>query len=52
MRSISDALKHRGGLALGGDVALLDAGALDDPLVRGLEHALEVFVGEDAFGQI
>ena len=29
-------------LALAGDMALADAGALDDPLVGGLDHAFEV----------
>ncbi len=32
-----------------GDVAILDAGATPDPLVRGLDHLLEIRVGEDAF---
>ena len=32
-----------------GDVAMLDAGATPDPLVRGLDHLLEIRVGEDAF---
>ena len=36
-------------LVVGGDTALTDAGALDDPLVVGLDHALEVGVGQDAF---
>ena len=31
---------------VGGDVALADAGARDDPLVAGLDQRLEVVVGE------
>src|SRR5206468_3351507 len=37
-----------GRLGLVDDVPLADAGALDDPLVRGLHHPLELLVGEDA----
>jgi len=37
-----------GGYALVHDVALMDAGALDDPLVVGGDHLLEVGVGEKA----
>ena len=37
-----------GGHFGGGDVALADAGALDDPLVVGLDHLFEVLVGEHA----
>ncbi len=44
--------RSRGHLALGGDVALADAGALDDPLVRRVDHAGQVVVGQDAFGEI
>ena len=41
-----------GALVVGGDAALADAGAVDDPLVRGLDHALEVGVGQDLGGQV
>ncbi len=41
-----------GHLAIGGDAALLDAGALDDPFVGGVHHQREVGIGEDALGQI
>ncbi len=34
------------------DVTLLDAGSFGDPLVAGVDHALEFFVGEDAFRQM
>ena len=33
------------------DAALADAGALDDPLVAGVERGLEVGVGDDLLGQ-
>ena len=36
-----------GGGAGGDDVALADAGALGDPLIRGGDHGFEVFVGEE-----
>ena len=36
-----------GDLALRRDVALADAGALDDPLVGGVDHRGEVGVGQD-----
>ena len=36
-----------GGLARGGDVALADAGALQDPLVGRVDHALEIGVAEN-----
>ena len=32
------------------DAALADAGALDDPVVGGVEHLLEVVVGEHLVG--
>ncbi len=42
---------QRGGrLSLTGDVALLDAGALDDPLVRGFDQAFEIAIGHHRFG--
>ena len=34
------------------DVALADAGALDDPLVARVHHRLEVAVGDEARGQV
>ena len=37
-----------GGLVVAGDMALADAGALRDPLVGGLDDALEVGVLHDA----
>jgi hypothetical protein len=41
--------RQRGsGLALGDPAALLDAGALDDPLVRGLHPRRKLVVGDDA----
>jgi hypothetical protein len=36
--------EHRRRLAFGGDVALTDASALDDPLVGGLDDAFEIGV--------
>ncbi len=36
----------------GGDVPLLHPGARGDPLVRRVEHALEVGVGEDPLGHV
>ena len=47
--------RHRqidGGLALRGDVALADAGALLDPLVAGLDHLLEIFVSQHLLGKM
>ena len=35
-----------------GDVALLDAGALDDPFVAGVDDAGEIVIGHHALGQI
>ena len=44
---------HVGGdLAGRRDVALADAGALDDPLVAGVDLAGELLVGEDALRQV
>ncbi len=37
-----------GGGTLGRDMAFADAGALDNPLVRGVDHLFEVSVGQDA----
>ena len=42
------AAQHGDGLLGRGDPALPDAGALDDPLVGGVEHPGEVGVGENA----
>src|SRR2546426_545898 len=42
----------RGGLALVGDPALPDSAALEDPLVAGLHHLLEVGVGQDPLGRV
>ena len=47
LRAGLDAELH-GGAA---DVTLLDAGAIADPLVAGLEHAFEVLVREHLLGQ-
>jgi hypothetical protein len=41
-----------GGFALGHYVALLDARARGDPLVRGIDERLEVGVGHDAFRRV
>ena len=38
--------------SLGQDVALLDAGAGGDPLVRGLHDLLDVRVGNDVVGMV
>ena len=40
------------GLARRRDVALADAGALDDPLVGGVDHLGQLGIGEDVLGQI
>ena len=42
----------RGRLVIGSDVALADAGALDDPLVAGVDLLSEFGIGNDAGGQI
>ena len=42
----------RGELALGGDVALPDAGALDDPFVRGVDPRRQFGIGQDLLRQI
>ncbi len=42
----------RGLNIIGGDVALADARALDDPVVAGIDPGGEFGVGEDAGGQI
>ena len=34
------------------DVPLLDAGALGDPFVAGIDHALQFGIGQDPFGQM
>ena len=39
-------------LVVAGDVALTDAGALDDPFVGGVDDLREVGVGHDALGQM
>ena len=41
-----------GSLALGGDVAALDAGTRTDPLVGGIHGLLEVEVRDDLFRQV
>ena len=41
-----------GVLVLGGDAALLDAGAAGDPFVGGVHHFFQVGVGEDAVGDV
>src|SRR6185503_15381782 len=40
-----------GRLAARGDPTLTDAGALDDPLVRGVDALLELGVGEPLLGE-
>ena len=45
--SLASWLEHGHGLLGPGDVALPDAGALDDPLVGGLERSGEVLVRDD-----
>ena len=40
-----------GGLTLGGDPSLADAGALDDPLVAGVDALFELGVGEPLVGE-
>ena len=39
-------------LVLVGDAALADAGPLDDPRVVGLDHLLEIGVGQDPLGRV
>ena len=41
-----------GELPFGRDAAFEDAGALDDPFVRRVDHPREVFVGQHLLGQI
>ena len=43
--------QRRRRLVVGRDVALADAGALDDPLVGGLDHAFEIGILHDAARQ-
>ena len=42
----------RGELALGGDVALPDPGALDDPFVRGVDPGRQFGIGQDLLRQV
>ena len=42
----------RGELALGGDVALADASALHDPLVRGVDPGRQFGIGQDVPRQV
>ena len=42
----------RGELAVGGDMALLDAGALHDPLVGGVDPRRQFGIGQDLLRQI
>ena len=51
-RSLGDGLAREGRVILGGDVALLDAGASGDPLVRGVHQPLQVGVGQNSFRDI
>src|SRR5262245_41084485 len=52
-RRLGGVQAHRGGgLAVGGDAALVDAGALDDPLVGGVDGLRELLIGEHAAGQV
>ena len=39
-------------LVLGGDAALFDAGAGSNPIVGGIDHRLQLGVGENAFGNV
>src|SRR3546814_11783356 len=41
-----------GHLAVGGDVALVDAGALTDPLVGGIDPLGEIRIGDDLCRQV
>ena len=40
------------GLTVGGDVAFTDAGALDDPAIRGIHHFFQIGVGQNLLRQI
>ena len=44
--------KVRGELAVGRDVALANAGALPDPLVRGIHLRSQFVVGDDTLGKV
>jgi len=37
---------------LGRDVTLTDAGAGDNPLIRGIDHPLQIGIGQDSFRQV
>ena len=41
-----------GEFTFGGDMPFADAGALDDPLIGGIDQLFEIGVGEDAVRQI
>ncbi len=41
-----------GGFAFGGDAALVDAGALGDPFVVGVDHLRQIVVGQPFFRQL
>ena len=52
-RAVGGANREIGGqLAVGGDVTLTNAGARDDPLVRGLDLLGQVGVGDDPLRKI
>src|SRR5271169_1842534 len=52
-RGLRRAHRHlRSEFARRGDTALVDAGALNDPIVRCIDLAREIFVGEDLARQI
>ena len=44
--------KHRGRLALGRNMAALDTGPLDNPVIRCIDDFFNVRIGENAFGQV
>ncbi len=51
--AVGGAYREVGGeFTVGGDVSLADAGARDDPLIRGLDPLRELGVGDDPFRKI
>jgi hypothetical protein len=44
--------EHRGRLALGRNMAALDTGPLDNPVIRCIDDFFNVRIGENAFGQV
>ncbi len=43
--------KRSRGFTFAGDIALTDAGALDDPIVAGIDNLLHLGIGHDALGE-